>query len=442
MPEQIDETHEAGRLSWVESARNHPVFPLQNLPLGIFSSGGDSPRGGIAIGDHIFDLKAALDAGLFSGSAGEAAAAAAGPTLNPLMALGRGSRLALRKRLWALLADGGPDSADARRHAARLLHDAADCTLHLPAAIGGYTDFFAGIYHAINGGRRHNPSRPLQPNYKHVPVAYNSRASSVVVSGTPVRRPNGQRQHPDGDTPIFGPCTKLDFELELGLWIGPGNDLGEPIPIADAGAHIAGFCLLNDWSARDIQRWEMPPLGPFLGKSFCTTISPWVVTPEALAPFRQPQPPRPEGDPRPLPYLWDQADQNNGAFDVKIEALILTKEMRAKHMAPHRLGLSNLSNLYWTVAQMVAHHTCGGCNLRPGDIFGSGTISTPDRSGLGSLTELSDDGKIAIDLPSGETRTYLEDGDEIILRARAERPGFAPIGFGDCRGIILPASNR
>ena len=434
---QIDETHNAGHQSWVDSARSHPVFPLQNLPLGIFSSGGDSPRGGVAIGDHIFDLKAALEAGLFPGSAGEAAAAAAGPTLNPLMALGREPRLALRKRLWALLADGGPDSADARRHAARLLHEAADCTLHVPAAIGGYTDFFAGIHHAINGGRRKNPSQPLQPNYKHVPVAYNSRASSVVVSGTSVRRPNGQRRHLDGDTPIFGPCTKLDFELELGVWIGPGNDLGEPIPIADAGDHIAGFCMLNDWSARDIQRWEMPPLGPFLSKNFCTAISPWVMTPEALAPFRQSQPPRPEGDPHPLPYLWDGADQNKGAFDVKIEALILTEAMRAKGMAPHRLALSNLNYLYWTVAQMVAHHTCGGCNLLPGDIFGTGTISTPDRAGLGSINELSDDGKTPIELPSGETRTFLEDGDEVILRARAKRSGFASIGFGDCRGVIL-----
>lgn len=435
---QIDETHDAGYQSWVDSARNHPVFPLQNLPLGIFSPRGGEPRGGVAIGDHIFDLKAALDTGLFSGSAAAAAAAAAGPTLNPLMALGKQPRLALRKRLWALLADGkSADSADAWRHAARLLHKATDCILHLPAAIGGFTDFYAGIHHAYNGGLRHKRPAPLLPNYKHIPVAYNSRASSVVVSGTPVRRPNGQRRLPGEESPSFGPCTKLDYELELGVWIGPGNELGSPIPITDAGDHIVGFCMLNDWSARDIQSWEQQPLGPFLGKSFSTTVSPWVVTPEALAPFRKPQPPRPNGDPRPLPYLWDDSDQKQGGVDVWIEPLILTRAMHEKGMAPHRLTLSNLKYLYWTVAQMVAHHTCGGCNLRPGDIFGSGTISSPDRSGLGSLAELSDDGKTRFVLPSGETRAFLEDGDEVIMRGRAERDGFATIGFGDCSGVIL-----
>ena len=437
MYEHMDETHDAGCQSWVDSARNHPVFPLQNLPLGIFSPRGGNPRGGVAIGDHIFDLQAALDAGLFSGSAGIPAAAAAGTTINPLMALGKEPRRALRKRLWELLVDRGRDSADAQRHAADLLHEAADCTMHLPAAIGGFSDFYAGIHHAYNGGLRHKRPAPLLPNYKYVPVAYNGRASSVVVSGTPIRRPKGQRRFPGEETPSFGLCTKLDYELELGIWIGPGKELGNPIPISEAGDHIAGFCMLNDWSARDIQTWEQQPLGPFVGKSFSTTISPWVVTPEALAPFRQPQPTRPDGDPRPLPYLWDDSDQQQGGFDVWIEPLIMTQTMRAKGMPPHRLALSNLKHLYWTVAQMVAHHTCGGCNLRPGDIFGSGTISSPDRSGLGSLAELSDDGKTKIELPSGETRTFIEDGDEIIMRAQAKRHGFATIGFGDCRGVIL-----
>jgi fumarylacetoacetase len=436
---EIDETHDSARESWVPSARSHPVFPLQNLPIGVFSRRGEGPRGGVAIGDRIFDLKRALEAGLFSGVAEQAAKAAAWPALNPFMALRPPARVALRKRVFALLAADGGENAAARKLADRLLHDAADCTMHVPAAIGAYTDFFAGIHHAHNGGVRNKRNPPLLPNYKYVPVAYHSRASSIVPSGTDVRRPNGQRKLAGEDAPAFGPTRKLDFELELGVWIGPGNGLGDPIPVSKAGDHVVGLCMLNDWSARDIQAWEYQPLGPFLSKNFGTTISPWVVTMEALAPFRQAQQPRPEGDPRPLPYLWDEADQERGAFDITLEAWLSTEAMRRDGTPAHRLSVSNVNHLYWTLAQMVAHHTCGGCNLQPGDLFGSGTISAPESTGWGSLSELSDDGRADIRLPSGETRTFLEDGDELTLRARAERAGYVSIGFGDCTGRIVPA---
>ena len=436
---QIDETHDAGRQSWVESARGHQVFPLQNLPLGMFSPPGGERRGGVAIGDQIVDLKAVATLGLFSGLAGQAALAASGATLNPLLALGKAPRAALRKALFALLAEGTPESVAGRRHAGALLHKAATCSLHVPASIGAYTDFYAGIHHAYNGGLRHKRPSPLLPNYKWVPVAYHSRASAVIVSGPDVRRPNGQRKLPDEDAPTFGPCRKLDFELELGIWIGPGNALGEPIPISQAQDHVVGLCMLNDWSARDIQTWETQPLGPFLAKNFSTTISPWIVTAEALIPFRIAQPPRPEGDPKPLPYLWSDADQAAGGFDIGIEALLCTPKMRELGLPAHPLTASNLHHLYWTIAQMVTHHTSGGCNLQPGDLFGSGTISAPDRSGFGSLAELSDDGKTELALPSGERRTFLQDGDELTLRAKAQRAGFATLGFGDCSGRVLPA---
>jgi len=437
MTHLLDETHDPRRQSWVTTANGHAEFPIQNLPLGVFSPRESVPRGGVAIGEQILDLKAALEAGLFSGAAERAAIAASGSTLNPLMALGAEPRIALRRRLSSLLAANGPERAKAETLAAKLLHESADCTLYLPAAVRGFTDFFAGIEHATNAGRRIGREPPLLPNYKHVPVAYHSRASSVVVSGTPVKRPSGQRKLPDADTPVFGPTKHLDLELELGIWIGPGNNQGEPIPIARAGEHIVGLCMLNDWSARDIQRWEGLPLGPFLAKNFATTVSPWVITLEALAPFRLPQARRPAGDPRPLPYLWDEEDQQQGAFNIGVEALIVTQTMRERKAAPHRLALSNLTHLYWTVAQLVAHHTCGGCNLEAGDLFGSGTISTPERTGWGSLSELSSEGKTEITLSSGEKRTFLEDGDEIILRATARREGFVTIGFGNCSGRIV-----
>jgi len=432
-----DETHDPRRTSWVTSAQGHGEFPIQNLPFGVFSPAGGAPRGGVAIGDQILDLEAGLEAGLFSGEALVAAESAAGSTLNPLMALGKKPRLALRRRLSALLSADGPDRAKIEQRAAQLLHNAADCTLHLPAAIGSFTDFFAGIHHARNGGMRRDPNNPLNPNYKYVPVAYHSRASSVRPSGVPIRRPSGQRKAINDDAPSFGPTQKLDYELELAVWIGPGNELGQPIPIAEAGEHVFGLGLVNDWSARDVQGWESQPLGPFLAKNFGTTVSPWLITTEALAPFRIAQPPRPVGDPRPLPYLWDEADQQTGAFDIALEALLLSEGLRAKGLPPYPMSASNTTDLYWTLAQLVAHHTCGGCNLAPGDLFGTGTISGPTPEGYGSLMELSSDGQRPITLASGETRTFLENGDEVIFRAHCRKTGCAPIGFGECRTRVM-----
>src|SRR5215472_517712 len=404
----IDETHDPRRESWVASARGHAEFPIQNLPLGVFSPAGGPARGGVAIGNQIFDLRAGLEAGLFAGEAATAAEAAAGRILNPLMALDKGSRLALRRSLSVLLSAGNPERAKIEPLASRLLHNAADCKLHLPALIRSFTDFFAGIHHARNGGMRRDPNNPLNLNYKYVPVAYHSRASSVRPSEVPIRRPNGQRKAPDEGTPSFGPSQKLDYELELAVWIGPGNGLGEPIPIAEAADHVFGLGLLNDWSARDVQSWESQPLGPFLGKNFGTTVSPWVITPEALAPF-----------------------------DIALEALLLTEGLRAKGLPPHRMSASNTTDLYWTIAQLVTHHTCGGCDLIPGDLFGTGTISGPTREGYGSLMELSADGQRQTVLASEETRTFVENGDEVIFRAHCRKTGFVSIGFGECRARII-----
>lgn len=435
----IDETHSPGRRSWVASANEHADFPIQNLPLGVFSPPGGAARGGIAIGDDIFDIAAALELGLFAGLAAEAAQAASGAALNPLFALGGEPRRALRRRVGDILDADGSDRARVEGSRSRLVHRAADCRLELPAEIGDYTDFFAGIHHATNAGKLFRPDNPLLPNYKYVPIGYHGRASSIRPSGAGVRRPNGQRKPATDAVPSFGPARNLDYELELGVWIGPGNALGTPIPIAEAESHIAGFCLLNDWSARDIQAWEYQPLGPFLGKSFFTTISPWVVTPEALAPFRTAQAPRPEGDPAPLSYLLDARDQAGGALDIELEALLLTEGLREKGLPAHRLSAGSARHLYWTVAQLVAHHSSGGCDLQPGDIFGTGTISGPDESALGSLLEISAGGRRPVTLASGETRRFLEDGDTVIMRAHGRREGFATIGFGECRGTIAPA---
>jgi fumarylacetoacetase len=434
-PSVVDATHDPGRRSWVVSAGGHPDFPIQNLPLGIFGPPGGPPRAGIAIGDDILDLAAAVAAGLFWGEAERAALAATGPALNGLLALGAGPRRALRARLFELLAEGAPEQAEV----APLLYRAADCTMHLPAMIGDYTDFYAGIHHATNVGKLFRPDNPLLPNYKWVPIGYHGRASTVQPSGTPVRRPSGQRKRPDEPVPSFGPCRNLDYELELGIWIGPGNEPGSPLPIGQAAAHVAGYSLLNDWSARDLQAWEYQPLGPFLAKSFATTVSPWIVTSEALAPFRTAQPTRPDGDPAPLGYLLDEADQGAGALDIELEVLLLTQRMRAERRQPHRLSAGSTRHMYWTVAQMVAHHTSNGCSLRPGDLFGSGTISAPTRDGYGSLLEITRGGREPVTLPDGETRTFLEDGDELVLRARARREGAAPIGFGECRAVVLPS---
>lgn len=431
----IDHTHDPSLQSWVGSAQSHADFPIQNLPFGVFSPLAGSPRGGVAIGDEILDLRALHEAGLLDEEAQAACASCRGPVLNPFLSLGAGARRALRDAVSALLQEG----SDERPH---LLHRASECMMYLPVAIGDYTDFYAGIHHARTVGALLRPEAPLPPNYRHMPIGYHGRASSVTVSGE-VRRPQGQRR-PARETaasvgPSFGPSRNLDYELELGMWVARGNALGTAIPIGAAEDHIGGYCLLNDWSARDLQAWESQPLGPFLGKSFQTSVSAWIVTPEALAPFRVAQVLRAEGEPGPLPYLWDEADQGGGALDLEFEVLLTTRAMQAQGLAAHRLSASRGTDLYWTPAQLVAHHASNGCNLNPGDLFGSGTVSAAGGDGGGCLLELSQGGRAPITLPSGEVRRFLEDGDEICMRARARREGAAPIGFGACRGVVLPA---
>jgi fumarylacetoacetase len=416
--------------SWVTSANGHGDFPLQNLPFGVFSAKGLSRRGGVAIGDFILDLQAALESGWFTGEARVAAEAAGRGQLNDFFALGGSARRALRVELLQLLDESSPARED-------LLHAMSACQMHLPAQVGDYTDFYVGIHHATNVGKLFRPDNPLLPNYKYVPIAYHGRASTLCISGTAVKRPNGQTLPPGAEAPVFGPSKRLDYELEVGVWMGQGNEAGEPIEIGEADEHIAGFCLLNDWSARDLQAWEYQPLGPFLSKSFATTISPWVVTSEALAPFRSAQPKRPEGDPQPLAYLFNEQDQHAGALDIELEVLLLTAQMKEQGIAPFRLALSNTLNMYWTVAQMVTHHSVNGCKLQPGDLFGTGTLSGPEQGQFGSLLEMTEGGKHPVELPSGETRTFLQAGDEVILKARCRKEGEVSIGFGECRGVIV-----
>jgi fumarylacetoacetase len=354
----------------------------------------------------------------------------------------------------AWFAHGPQDAANLRRRLSELLSQHSfraavephlfgqeRVTMHLPCTIGDYTDFYVGIHHATNVGKQFRPDNPLLPNYKYVPIGYHGRASSVRVSGNAVTRPSGQRKPPDADEPDFGPSRRLDYELELGIFIGPGNELGRPIPIGEAGSHIAGYCLLNDWSARDLQAWEYQPLGPFLAKNFMTSISPWVISPQALAPFRRPMPPRPKGDPKPLPYLWDEADQLGGGLGIGLEVSLLTSAMRDAGMEPHRLSKGEAASaMYWSAAQIVTHHASNGCNLQPGDLIGTGTLSTAADTGLGSLLEISRGGKSPIELPTGEKRSFLEDGDDLILAARCEAEGAVTIGFGSCTGRVLPTA--
>ena len=428
--------HTANARSWVEHANGHSDFPLQNLPLGIFSRPGEAKRCGVAIGDAILDLEAVLAAGLFDGAAKAAVEATRGGALNAFFAQGRSARVALRERLQVLLGEHSEHQAALQA----ALYPASACQMHVPAQIGDYTDFYVGIEHAKNVGKLFRPDNPLLPNYKYVPIGYHGRASTIRPSGTDVRRPKGQTLPAGHSEPSFGPCARLDYELELGIWIAQGNDIGQAIAIGEADQHLAGLCLLNDWSARDIQAWEYQPLGPFLSKSFITTLSPWVVTAEALEPFRCAQPARPEGDPQPLPYLLDPRDQAQGAFDIELEVLLLTERMRERGLPAHRLALSNTLNMYWTVAQLIAHHSVNGCQLQPGDLFGSGTLSGATPDSYGSLLEITVGGKQPVELASGEVRKFLEDGDEIILRARCQRDGAASIGFGECRGKIIAAN--
>lgn len=429
-----DETHAPHLTSWVEGADGHPDFPIQNLPLCVFSTDEGPARAGVAIGSKLVDIAAIADAALVDGEDARILRSAAGAPLNSFFAMSAAHRLRFRHILSQLLrADSNPSPA-----LRAALVDAATARLHLPAEVGDYSDFFAGIHHAMTAGRMFRPDNPLLPNYKHVPIAYHGRSSSVCVSGHSVVRPVGQRAAHGASGPDYGASNRLDFELELAIWVRGGNALGTPIPIERAGEEIVGFGLLNDWSARDIQAWETQPLGPFLGKNFLTTVSPFVVTAEALAPFRSPQAPRPPGDPAPLPYLLDAEDQSRGAFDIQFEVLLLTPAMRQSGLAPHRLARTSGLDLYWTPAQMVAHHSSNGCNLRPGDLFGSGTISGPGPDGHGSLLELTAGGRNPVALPNGETRAFLEDGDEVILNGWCERDGFARIGLGEARGVVVP----
>ena len=431
-------THDPARLSWLQSANDAATdFPLQNLPFGVFRPApAATPRLGVAIGDRILDLAAAANAGLLPDSAASVCRAA---TLNPLMAAGAPVWTELRARLSELLgADTCPDGAR-RRAVQTCLSPQSGAEMLLPAAIGDYTDFYAGICHATNVGTMLRPENPLLPNYKWVPIGYHGRGSSIVISGTPVRRPHGQLKPADAPAPVFAPCKNLDYELELGAFVGPGNALGQPIPIGQASAHLFGIVLLNDWSARDIQTWEYQPLGPFLAKNFASTISPWVVTWEALAPFRLPAYSRSESDPAPLPYLADPADQAAGGLDLTFEVLLLTPKMREAGAAPHRLSRGSFAAMYWTFAQMLTHHASNGCNLQPGDLLGSGTISGPTKESRGCLLELTWRGSEPIKLPHGEERRFLADGDEVIMRGWTERPGARRLGLGECRGTILPA---
>jgi fumarylacetoacetase len=435
----LDETHDPARQSWVSDANSHPDFPLQNLPFGMFrpQAHGQPLRVGTAIGSMILDLDALARSSLLSGEAETAADALIGASsLNALLALDARHRRLLRQRLFNLLSrDAAPSPA-----MQAMLYPADECVMGLPVAIGDYTDFYAGIHHATHVGRLFRPDQPLMPNYKHVPIGYHGRASSVRVSGEPVRRPWGQLMPPQASTPLHAPSKRLDYELELAIWLGgAANPLGEPVPIARAHERIAGFGLLNDWSARDVQAWEYQPLGPFLAKSFHTSVSPWIITAEAMAPFRQAQAPRPEGDPAPLAYLHDAHDQAHGALRLELQVWLSTTAMREADLPPFQLSQAEAAHLYWTPAQLVAHHASGGCDLRPGDLLGSGTISGPERSGYGSLLEITEGGKQPVTLPHGESRAFLHDGDAIILRARASRPGFISIGFGACAGRIAPA---
>jgi fumarylacetoacetase len=468
MKPALDETHDPKTRSWVESANlGDSDFPIQNLPFGVFrrrdagSHAGSDTKVGIAIGDSILDVAGLRSEGLLADASVVAAADAcvfyspnqhspnpdspSSISLNALMALGAASRRALRRRLHAILRNGASPSD--RKAVSRHLLPQAETEMLLPAVVGDYTDFYASIFHATNVGKLFRPDNPLLPNYKYIPIGYHGRASSLVVSATPVHRPSGQTRDANADPvpdPRFGPTKALDYELEVGFFVSTGNRRGDSIPIAQAEEHIFGICLVNDWSARDIQAWEYQPLGPFLAKSFSTSLSPWVVTMEALAPFRIAAFTRAEGDPAPLPYLSDTGNREHGGLNLALEVSLQSARMRETGLAPSILSRSNFRDLYWTMAQMLTHHASNGCNLRPGDLLASGTVSGPDVSGedkraRGCLLELTTRGQNPITLPTGEQRKFLEDGDEIIFQGFCESDGFRRIGLGTCCGTVLPA---
>jgi fumarylacetoacetase len=435
--DRLDATHDPNARSWLQSANQAGcAFPLQNLPFGVFRRGDtrEAFRGGVAIGDQIVDLAALAKAQVFDGDAAAGVRAGSASTLNALMQLGPRTSSALRHALFGALAQGSVLESAIRN----CLVPQSEAVYSLPAQIGDYTDFYISIYHATAIGRLFRPDNPLLPNYKWIPIGYHGRSSSIGVSGQSFPRPCGQKAPSGSDIPSVGPSSRLDYELELGIFIGTGNADGAPISIADAEQHIFGLCLLNDWSARDLQAWEYQPLGPFLSKSFATTISPWVVTLQALAPFRVAFT-RPEADPKPLPYLDSPQNRDAGAIDIRLEALLLTEKMRDRNQPPQRLSETSFRHAYWTVSQLVAHHTSNGCNLRAGDLFGSGTQSGPTAAEAGSLVELTAGGRQQILLGTDEHRTFLEDGDTVIFRGWCERPGAVTIGFGELRGQVLPA---
>jgi fumarylacetoacetase len=442
---RLDDTHRADLVSWVESAAEPDIdFPIQNLPLGCFRAARGDVHPGVAIGDQILDL-AAVRAGalLDDRSASLIDACLRSASLNPLMAAGVDVLARLRSTVSRLLRADMPEGERARARRGSLLVPVGSVELLLPARVGDYTDFYASIHHASNVGSMFRPDNPLLPNYKWVPIGYHGRASSIVPSGAPVRRPEGQTREEGGATaPTFGPTRRLDYELEVGAFIAAGNPLGHPIPIGQAETHVAGLCLVNDWSARDIQTWEYQPLGPFLSKSFATSVSPWVVTLDALTPFRAPAFSRPQGDPRPLPYLYDEENERGGGIAITLEVSLSSTRMRAEGHAPMRVSLGSFSTMYWTIAQLVTHHASNGCNLQPGDLLASGTVSGPTPESRGCLLERTWRGAEPFALPTGETRRFLEDGDEVIMRGWCEREGYRRIGFGECRGTVGPSDGR
>jgi fumarylacetoacetase len=433
----LNETHDPSLRSWVASG-NAPEsdFPIQNLPFAVFRRRGSAEafRGGVAIGDQILDLSAAAGAGVIGGEAALALQAGGEDKLNALMALGAGRWSALRLALSRALREGAAEQASLQA----CLVPQAQAEYDVPARIGDYTDFYTSVYHATNIGKQFRPDNPLLPNYKWVPIGYHGRASSIGVSGRSFHRPVGQTMAPGAAQPSFGPCQRLDIELELGIFVGTGNSLGERIAMDEAEQHVFGICLLNDWSARDIQAWEYQPLGPFLSKNFATTISPWVVTLEALAPYRVPFN-RAAGEPQPLPYLDSEENRRAGSLDIQLQVGIQTATMRKDGQGDASICRTSYRHAYWTVAQMVAHHTVNGCNLQPGDLFGSGTLSGPTLDQAGALVELTVGGKEPLQLPNGETRAYLQDEDAVVLRGWCEKAGAARIGFGECWGTVLPA---
>ena len=434
---RLDETHDPALKSWVESANAPDAdFPLQNLPFGrVRKRGSNEPwRIGVAIGEQVLDLKLALSQCPWPRDVEPLLQALAAGDLRELMQRGGVARRQVRAALSRALREG----SDQAPFLELCLVKQADIELALPCRIGEYTDFYTGIHHATNVGKQFRPDNPLLPNYKWVPIGYHGRVSSIGVSGQRVHRPRGQLMLPDAKAPVFDAARRLDYELELGVLVGGGNPDGTPLSMAQAEDDWFGMVLLNDWSARDIQGWEYQPLGPFLSKNFGTTISPWVVTQEALAPFRQPFA-HPDGDPQPLPYLDSDANRAHGAIDIALEAWLHTETMREHGLPPHRLSQSNFRDAYWTVPQLLAHHSCNGCNLGPGDLLGTGTQSGPSPGQGGSMLELSAGGKQPIALPNGETRSFLADGDTVILRAYCAREGARRIGFGECAGTVLPA---